>query len=116
MGGNFVEEEKEEIKKIEEEIKDVNPINNIEDKEDKLIIEEENKLNDDTNLNNNNEQQMNLPLCLNTDSPFLNPNNSIDSSKNQLNKIINQEKKIEDNNIILNSNLDNKDNKDNNIN
>ena len=111
LGGNFVEEEKEEIKKIDEEIKDINPINNNEDKEDKIINEEENKLNDDMNLNNN-EQQLNLPLSLNLDSPFLNPNNSIDSSKNHLNKVINQEKKIEDNNI--DSNVDNKDNKDNN--
>ena len=111
LGGNFVEEEKEEIKKIDEEIKNINSNNNNEDKEDKIIIEEENKLNDDINLNNN-EQQLNLPLSLNMDSPFINPNNSIDSSKNHLNKIINQEKKSEDSITNINLNLDNKENKD----
>ena len=110
LGGNFIEEEKEEIKDIIDEIKEKNPINSEEEKI--ILVEEKEKGNKDDDLNKKNEHQMNLPLSLNLDNPLLNSNNK-DISKNNQNKKDNQDKIINNNDI--NSNADNKENKDNNI-
>ena len=96
LGSNFVEEEKEEkdFKDKEEKIEKVETIdkeknNTIRNSEDNLKNEKENEIINGS-LNKINEQQMNLPLSLNIDSPFINPNIAIYSSKNDLNNAINQ--------------------------
>ena len=86
LGGNFVEEEKEQkedIKKIKEKEKS-------EKKEDKNINKEK-IINEDLN---NNEKQMNMPLIINPDNNLLNQNSEKKENKNGSEKKIEKQKDL----------------------
>ena len=96
LGRNFIE--KEEIKKLDEEIikEDTNSKENEKEKDNTKEKLEEKENNENINRNNNEEKQINIPLSINVDNIYKKVNDNIEEKK----KEINREKKEEKNKIL----------------
>ena len=96
LGRNFIE--KEEIKKLDEEIikEDTNSKENEKEKDNTKEKLEEKENNENINKNNNEEKQINIPLSINVDNIYKKVNDNIEEKKKEINK----EKKEEKNKIL----------------